>query len=132
MTAGRGLILAILFFARLTMAFQFQAVAALSPLLMEAFSIGLADIGFLIGLYFAPGILFALGAGPAMTLPGDVLTPKSRSLGVGVFFTISYVVMMVGPRLGGGLADAGMMIIAGAVMSFAAAVCLLFFSRATV
>lgn len=56
------------------MAFQFQAVAALSPLLMEAFGIGLAD-----------------AAG-----------------------------------------DAGMAILAGAGMSFAAAVCLLFFRRATV
>ena len=82
------------------------------------------------------GILFALGAGPVMTLPGDVLSPKSRSLGMGVFFTIYYVAMMVGPRLGGGLADAagdaGMAILTGAGMSLAAAVSLLLFRRATI
>ncbi|PXW72517.1 putative MFS family arabinose efflux permease [Loktanella sp. PT4BL] len=103
--------------------------AVLMPVILYAPALALT-------VFCVLGILFALGAGPVMTLPGDVLTPKSRSLGMGVFFTIYYVVMMVGPRFGGGLADAagdaGMAILAGAGMSFAAAVCLLFFRRATV
>lgn len=79
------------------------------------------------------GVLFALGAGPIMTLPSDVLSPASRSFGMGVFFTIYYAMMMVGPRIGGGMAeaadDAGMAILAGAVMSLAAAGALAAFRR---
>ncbi len=58
--ANRWAVLALLFAARFSMAFQFQAVAALSPFLMDKFAIGLADIGLLIGLYFAPGVLVAM------------------------------------------------------------------------
>lgn len=71
MTSNRWLILAVLFLARLTMAFQFQSVAALSPLLIADFGVGLADIGFLIGLYFAPGIVFALPGGAIAARFGD-------------------------------------------------------------
>ena len=42
-------ILAILFVVRLTIAFQFQSVAAVAPLLQQTFGVGLADIGILIG-----------------------------------------------------------------------------------
>lgn len=57
--SNRWVILAILFFVRTTMAFQFQAVAALSPLMMTQFAVGLADIGMLIGLYLLPGVAIA-------------------------------------------------------------------------
>ncbi len=77
------------------------------------------------------GVLFALCAGPVMTLPAEVLTPKARSIGMGVFFTIYYVLMMVAPRIGGGLAeasgDAGAALIAGAIMSLMAAGALIAF-----
>lgn len=82
------------------------------------------------------GILFAVGAGPIMTLPADVLSPESRSFGMGVFFTIYYALMMVSPRIGGGLAqaagDAGVAILAGAAMSLAAVVGLILFRKASV
>jgi hypothetical protein len=55
-------VLAVLFVVRLTMAFQFQSVAAVAPLLSGKFGVSLADIGLLIGLYFTPGI--------ALSLPG--------------------------------------------------------------
>jgi hypothetical protein len=42
-------ILAVLFTVRLTMAFQFQSVAAVAPLLGPKFGVSLADIGLLIG-----------------------------------------------------------------------------------
>lgn len=42
------------------MAMQYQAIGALSPLLSDRFGIGLAEIGVLIGLYVAPGLVFAL------------------------------------------------------------------------
>ena len=43
-------ILAVLFVVRATMAFQFQSVAAVAPLLGEQFGVSIADIGVLIGL----------------------------------------------------------------------------------
>jgi MFS family permease len=79
------------------------------------------------------GALFSLAAGPIMTLPSQVLTPASRSFGMGVFFAIYYGVMMIGPRIVGGLAeaaqDAGLAITAAAVMSLGAIVMLELFRR---
>jgi MFS family permease len=64
-------ILAILFLVRATMAFQFQSVAAVAPLLGSEFGVSIADIGVLIGLYFAPGIAFALPGGAIGQKFGD-------------------------------------------------------------
>ncbi|MCP1764913.1 MFS transporter [Bradyrhizobium japonicum] len=64
-------ILAILFVVRLTIAFQFQSVAAVAPLLQQTFAVGLADIGILIGLYFTPGIVLALPGGAIGRTLGD-------------------------------------------------------------
>ncbi len=60
---GRWGILALLFAVRTTMAFQFQAVAALAPLIQSRYGASLADIGLLIGLYLAPGIALATPGG---------------------------------------------------------------------
>lgn len=60
---NRWQILVLLFSIRVAMAFQFQAAAALSPFFMEAYKIGIADIGLLIGLYLSPGIFLALPGG---------------------------------------------------------------------
>ncbi|UPK32878.1 MFS transporter [Bradyrhizobium sp. 186] len=64
-------ILAILFVVRLTIAFQFQSVAAVAPLLQQTFGVGLADIGILIGLYFTPGVVLALPGGAIGRTVGD-------------------------------------------------------------
>ncbi len=61
--SNRWYVLALLFSVRVAMAFQFQAVAALSPLIMSEFKVGIADIGLLIGLYLSPGILLAYPGG---------------------------------------------------------------------
>src|ERR1700681_1680517 len=67
-------ILAVLFAVRATMAFQFQSVAAVAPLLGSEFGVGIADIGVLIGLYFAPGIALALPGGAIGQRFGDKAT----------------------------------------------------------
>lgn len=64
-------ILAILFVVRLTIAFQFQSVAAVAPVLQQTFGVGLADIGILIGLYFTPGVVLALPGGAIGRTLGD-------------------------------------------------------------
>jgi MFS family permease len=70
----RWTILAVLFVVRLTMAFQFQSVAAVAPLLGSAFGVSLADIGILIGLYFTPGLALALPGGAIGRRFGDKTT----------------------------------------------------------
>lgn len=69
--AVRWRILALLFLVRMTMAVQFQAVAALSPAFQEAFAVGIADIGVLIGLYFSPGMFLASPGGALGRRFGD-------------------------------------------------------------
>ncbi|MEO9824275.1 MAG: MFS transporter [Paracoccaceae bacterium] len=68
---NRWSILALLFLVRLMMAFQFQAVAALSPFLVESFALGLADIGLLIGVFLAPGVIVAIPGGAIAARLGD-------------------------------------------------------------
>lgn len=59
----RWRILVLLFTVRTTMAFQFQTVGALGPLVRQSFDIGLPDLGLLIGLYLSPGLVLAMPAG---------------------------------------------------------------------
>lgn len=91
---SRWTILAVLFVARTAMAFQFQSVAAVAPLVRDSVGASLADIGILIGLYLAPGVALALPgatigqrygdkatvlAGLLMMLAGEVLMTASTS-----------------------------------------------------
>lgn len=62
-TTNRWAVLAALFAARLTMALQYQAVAAVSPLYLDGYGATLADVGALIGIYLAPGVLIAIPGG---------------------------------------------------------------------
>jgi MFS family permease len=64
-------VLIILFIVRLSMAFQFQSVASLSPAIMKEYGVGLGDIGLLISLYLAPGVAFALPGGEIGRRFGD-------------------------------------------------------------
>jgi MFS family permease len=64
-------VLTLLFIVRLSMAFQFQSVASMSPALMKEYGVGLGDIGFLISLYLAPGIVIALPGGEIGRRFGD-------------------------------------------------------------
>ena len=59
----RWRMLAVLFAARMAMAFQFQAVAALSGAYQDGYGVGLDNLGFLIGLYLSPGIVIAFPSG---------------------------------------------------------------------
>jgi MFS family permease len=71
---NRWFVLAVLFTVRLTMAFQFQSVASVAPLLGPKFGVSLADIGLLIGLYFTPGVALALPGGAIGQRFGDKAT----------------------------------------------------------
>lgn len=71
MLSNRWLVLALLFFVRLSTGIQYQAVASLSPQLMSGFVLSIADIGLLIGLYHAPGTLLAFPGGAIGAWLGD-------------------------------------------------------------
>jgi predicted MFS family arabinose efflux permease len=89
-------ILAILFFVRLTIAFQFQSVAAVAPLLEKTFGVGLADIGILIGLYFTPGVVLALPGGAI----GRTLGDKPTTIAALLLMTAGSLVMALAEAWG--------------------------------
>jgi MFS family permease len=89
---NRWIILAILFTVRLTIAFQFQSVAAVAPLLGKHFGVGIAEIGFLIGLYFTPGIALSLPSGAIGHKFGD----KATVLGALALMLIGSLAMAYG------------------------------------
>ena len=39
-----------------------------------------------------------------MSLPARVLQPQTRAIGMGIFFTVYYAAMMLGPVIGGAIA----------------------------
>lgn len=88
--SNRWSILFVLFFARTIMAFQFQAVAALSPVIVDSYLVSLVDIGLLIGLYLGPGVVVAI--------PGGAIAARFGDRRVVV---ISLVMMLVGGALMG-------------------------------
>jgi MFS family permease len=99
-------ILAVLFVVRAAMAFQFQSVAAVAPLLSREFGVSLADIGILIGLYFAPGIALALPGGAIGQRFGDKTTVLGALLlmlagSVAMAFGASWSIQIVGRLVAG-------------------------------
>jgi len=49
----------------------------------------------------ALGLVCGLPAGPILSLPARVLQPATRAIGMGVFYTLYYATMMLGPAVGG-------------------------------
>jgi len=109
---NRWAILAVLLAVRSTIAFQFQSVAAVAPLVTSQFGVSLADIGVLIGLYFAPGVVLALLGGAIGQRFGD----KRTALG-------ALLVMLAGSAMMAVAASWNIQI-AGRLMSGAGAVIL--------
>jgi MFS family permease len=68
---SRWSILAVLFTVRAIMAIQYESVAGMAPLLSRDLGIDLTDIGVLIGLYMAPGVVLALPGGAIGRRFGD-------------------------------------------------------------
>src|ERR1700682_2149954 len=100
-------ILAVLFAVRATMAFQFQSVAAVAPLLSGEYGVGLADVGVLIGLYFAPGVALALPGGAIGQRFGDKTTVVAALLlmlagSVAMASAVSWNMQIAGRLVAGG------------------------------
>lgn len=76
------------------------AAAIGGGLLMLAFPRGEAVLPTAMAL----GLVAALPAGPIMSLPARVLAPATRSIGMGIFYTMYYASMMLGPVAAGAAA----------------------------
>ena len=74
---NRWAILALLFAVRLSMAFQFQSVAAISPVVMNEFGVDLAEIGLLKVSISRRG---SSSRFPAARLDGGTATSRPSSL----------------------------------------------------
>src|SRR5882757_6207321 len=88
------------------MAFQFQSVAAVAPLLGSEFGVSIADIGVLIGLYFAPGVAIALPGGAIGQKFGDEATALGALLlmlagSVAMAFAASWSIQIAGRLVAG-------------------------------
>ena len=85
----------------------------------------LAPLRAVPAIFVGLGLFCGISGGPILSLPSLVLRPEARALGMGVFFTFSYLALMVSPLLGGWLAertgDAGTAFVLGAAMLAAAA-----------
>jgi MFS family permease len=57
-----------------------------------------------IPVFVALGIVSGLPVGAIMSLPARVLAPNTRAIGMGVFYTVFYACMGLGPPVGGRLA----------------------------
>jgi predicted MFS family arabinose efflux permease len=60
---NRWIALALIFLARLALAFQFQSVGSVAPFLVHDFGIGFVQVGTLVGLYLLPGAFIAIPGG---------------------------------------------------------------------
>lgn len=101
----------------------------LSAMLMVALPRSDAVIPIIVAL----GMVFGLPAGPMMSLPARVLRPETRAIGMGIFYTLYYGTMMLGPAVGGALAkwtgSAAITLDFGAVLLLVCPVLLLGFDR---
>jgi MFS family permease len=66
------------------------------------------------------GFVSGLAAGPIMTLPARILPPEARGIGMGIFFALFYLIVVLAPWIAGSIAkafgSAGVTFDIGAVM----------------
>jgi MFS family permease len=74
------------------------AVAGLALLLLRQGSLA-------IGLSLLFGLFGGAPAGVIMALTGEAMAPQRRAFGMGVFFSLYFVIMTLGPPLAGWLFD---------------------------
>jgi predicted MFS family arabinose efflux permease len=81
-----------------------QSVLVIGCVLFALLMLMLPRSAAVIPIVIAIGAISALPAGPIMSLPARVLQPQTRAIGMGIFFTVFYAVMMLGPAIGGAIA----------------------------
>lgn len=60
-----------------------------------------AKTEYIVASFAVLGLIGGLAAGPIMSLPTRVLKPETRAAGMGLFFTVFYVLQALGPWIAG-------------------------------
>jgi predicted MFS family arabinose efflux permease len=80
-----------------------QQIIVVSCVAFGALLLVLPRSGAVIATVMALGAISGPPAGPIMSLPAKVLQPGTRAIGMGLFFTVFYVCMMLGPAAAGAI-----------------------------
>jgi MFS family permease len=78
-----------------------QAMLVAGSIVFAALMLVFAHSSAVIATVIVLGIVSGQPAGPIMSLPARVLEPATRALGMGLFYTIYYLPMIVGPMIAG-------------------------------
>jgi predicted MFS family arabinose efflux permease len=78
-----------------------QSILVAGSIAFALLLVAVPRVDAVIPIVVAIGLLSGLPAGPIMSLPAQVLQPTTRAIGMGLFYTVYYAVMMIGPALGG-------------------------------
>jgi MFS family permease len=81
-----------------------QSIIVAGSVIFAVLMVALPRSDAVILTVFVLGLLTGLPAGPIMSLPARLLQPATRAIGMGLFYTVYYAVMMLGPVVGGGYA----------------------------
>jgi predicted MFS family arabinose efflux permease len=81
-----------------------QTILVAGAILVAILMLALPRSGAVVLSVIALGLISGLPAGPIMSLPARVLAPATRAIGMGVFYTVYYAAMMLGPVIGGAYA----------------------------
>jgi MFS family permease len=81
-----------------------QLILAGGCVVFAALVIALARSSLVIPIVIAIGLISALPSGPMLSLPARVLSPSTRAIGMGIFYTVYYATMMLGPPVAGAAA----------------------------
>jgi MFS family permease len=81
-----------------------QSILVAGAILVALLMLALPRSGAVVLIVIALGLISGLPAGPIMSLPARVLAPATRAIGMGVFYTVYYAAMMLGPVAGGAYA----------------------------
>ena len=81
-----------------------QSILVAGAILVAILMLALPRSSAVVLIVVALGLISGLPAGPIMSLPARVLAPATRAIGMGVFYTVYYAAMMLGPVIGGAYA----------------------------
>jgi MFS family permease len=83
---------------------QPQSILVAGSIVFAGLMLCLAHTDAIILSVILLGLVSGQPAGPVMSLPSRVLEPANRAIGMGVFYTLYYATMMLGPIIGGAAA----------------------------
>jgi predicted MFS family arabinose efflux permease len=81
-----------------------QTILVVASILFAALMLMLPRSHAVVLIVVALGLTSGLPAGPIMSLPARSLAPATRAIGMGIFYTVYYAAMMLGPVVGGACA----------------------------